>query len=490
MSSAMSQTETSASASASLPRPGRNYLSTSIVTGLTGLVDIAVVLGLGYVIYVGYLPLAERKPDLYLAAVTIYTTLAVLSFNLAGLYRFGTILRPASQIGRISAICLMVFLFLIALGFALKVTIEFSRVWAFSWVVSSATGLTISRFWVARLLLRFARQGQITRNIIIYGAGEPGERLVRYIDNLNEPWNRITAVFDERATRVAESCHGHKVQDGLDALVAYARMHRTDEILIALPWSSPDRVYQVMRALLPLPAIVRVSPELASLDLMSHKVSNQYGIPMLTLTEKPVSGWSALSKTIFDYVLAVMLLVPALPVMAIIAACIKLESRGPVFFRQDRQGFNHDMIKVWKFRTMYADQCDVTADALTTRDDPRVTRVGAVLRRLSLDELPQLFNVLRGEMSVVGPRPHALEAKAGGRLYDQVVDGYAIRHKVKPGITGWAQVNGWRGNTETEDDLHHRVEHDLYYIDNWSVAFDLYIVARTVGSVLSGKNSY
>ncbi len=420
----------------------------------------------------------------------IYGVLALLSFNLTGLYRFGTILRPASQIGRITAICLIVFLFLITLGFALKVLIEFSRVWAFSWLGASVVLLIVARFMIAGLLVRSARAGRLTRNIVIYGAGETGMRLVEYIQGLNEPWNRVTAIFDERISRVPESCYGHVVQGGLDALVEHARLHRTDEILIALPWSSPDRVYEVMRALLPLPAIVRVAPELESLDLMSHKVSSQYGIPMLTLTEKPVSGWSALSKSLLDYMLAILLLLPALPLMAIIALGIKLESRGPVFFKQDRFGFNNDLVKVLKFRTMHSEQCDQAADALTTRDDPRVTRLGGLLRRLSLDELPQLFNVLRGEMSVVGPRPHALQAKAGGKLYEQVADGYAIRHKVKPGITGWAQVNGWRGKTETEEDLLHRVEHDLYYIDNWSVLFDLYIVARTFGSVLSGKNSY
>ena len=176
--------------------------------------------------------------------------------------------------------------------------------------------------------------------------------------------------------------------------------------------------------------------------------------------------------------------------MALIAIAIKLESKGPLLFYQKRYGFNHKLIDVCKFRTMYTDLQDNNAEQLTTRDDPRVTRVGAVLRRLSLDELPQLCNVLRGQMSVVGPRPHAISAKAGGRLYGDVVDDYAARHRVKPGITGWAQVNGWRGNTEHEEDIKNRVAHDIYYIENWSVLFDLYIVYRTIGSVLFGKNSY
>jgi exopolysaccharide biosynthesis polyprenyl glycosylphosphotransferase len=181
----------------------------------------------------------------------------------------------------------------------------------------------------------------------------------------------------------------------------------------------------------------------------------------------------------------------ALPIMALAAIAIKLESKGPILFKQQRYGFNNQLIEVYKFRSMYTEMTDANAEQLTTRDDPRVTRVGAFLRRTSLDELPQLLNVLKGEMSVVGPRPHATRAKAAGKLYEDVVDGYAIRHKVKPGITGWAQVNGWRGNTDTEGDIMGRLEHDFYYIENWSVMFDLYIILRTIKAVIVGdKNAY
>ena len=211
---------------------------------------------------------------------------------------------------------------------------------------------------------------------------------------------------------------------------------------------------------------------------------------MLNILEKPVSGWGALSKNILDTTLAVLFALIAAPVMALVALAIKLESKGPVLFKQNRYGFNNQLIGVYKFRSMYTDMCDDAASELTTRDDPRVTKVGAFLRRTSLDELPQLFNVLKGEMSVVGPRPHATQAKAAGKLYEDVVDGYAVRHKVKPGITGWAQVNGWRGNTDTENDITGRLEHDFYYIENWSVAFDLYIILRTFKTVAGGDNAY
>ena len=177
--------------------------------------------------------------------------------------------------------------------------------------------------------------------------------------------------------------------------------------------------------------------------------------------------------------MAALALLGLAPVMALVALAIKLDSKGPVLFRQKRYGFNNELIEVFKFRSMFVEQADANAAKLVTKDDPRVTRVGRFIRKTSLDELPQLFNVLRGELSLVGPRPHALQAKAADRLYHDVVDGYFARHKVKPGITGWAQINGWRGETDTPEKIQKRVEHDLYYIDNWSVLLDLYILLKT-----------
>ncbi len=178
------------------------------------------------------------------------------------------------------------------------------------------------------------------------------------------------------------------------------------------------------------------------------------------------------------------------PVMLGVALAVKLTSPGPVFFRQKRHGFNNEVIDVYKFRSMYTDQCDYAANKIVTKGDPRVTRVGRFIRKSSLDELPQLINVVKGDLSLVGPRPHALQAKAANTLYDQVVDGYFARHKVKPGMTGWAQINGWRGETDTNEKIQRRVEHDLYYIENWSVFFDLQILAMTPLALFKTENAY
>ena len=192
-----------------------------------------------------------------------------------------------------------------------------------------------------------------------------------------------------------------------------------------------------------------------------------------------------------DRALAALGLLVLSPVLIAAAIWIKLDSRGPVLFKQKRYGFNNDLIEVYKFRSMRVEATDATAAKLVTKGDPRVTRVGRFIRKTSLDELPQLFNVVAaGNLSLVGPRPHAVNAKAESRRYDEAVDGYFARHRVKPGVTGWAQISGWRGETDTQDKLERRVEHDLYYIENWSVTFDLYICLMTPFALLKGENAY
>jgi exopolysaccharide biosynthesis polyprenyl glycosylphosphotransferase len=214
-------------------------------------------------------------------------------------------------------------------------------------------------------------------------------------------------------------------------------------------------------------------------------------VPLLDVADKPITDWDVVMKWLFDRVIGGFALLCLSPVMLLVATAIKLESRGPVFFKQKRYGFNNELIEVYKFRSMYVDQCDPTALKLVQKNDPRVTRVGAFIRRTSLDELPQLINVvLKGNLSLVGPRPHAVHAKAADRLYDEAVDGYFARHRVKPGITGWAQINGWRGETDTEEKIQRRVEHDLHYIENWSVLFDLSILARTPLALAKTEHAY
>ena len=479
-------------AARTVTRPSRGTsLSKTIIVGMSTLIDLLIVVGIGIAIYFIYKPDSLLSQTRYMVVIGIYTAALLQGFHHAGLYRFSSIIHPLRQIGKITWISSIVFLLMIGIAFALKISADFSRVWAFAWLILSIIPLAGSRIALAALVKRWSRNGLLTRNVVIYGAGDQGASLVEYISRLDEPWNRIIGVFDDRVKRRAgKELAGFHVLGNTGDLFDYVREHRIDEILIAVPWNSEKRIIEIVRLFAPLPVNIRLSPDIVGTEFQQHSIGLNFGIPMLNILDKPVTGWEAVIKNAFDYILGAVILVLSLPLMALIAIAIKLESKGPLFFHQKRYGFNHKLIEVCKFRTMYIDLQDNNAEQLTTRNDPRVTRVGAVLRRLSLDELPQLCNVLRGEMSVVGPRPHAISAKAGGRLYGDVVDDYAARHRVKPGITGWAQVNGWRGNTEHEKDILNRVAHDIYYIENWSVLFDLYIVFRTIGSVLFGKNSY
>jgi Undecaprenyl-phosphate glucose phosphotransferase len=466
------------------------HLSRNIIVGLVVFLDAAIIIGTGQLLFHIYIGSASGAMLMYSSVIGIYTLIILESFNVVGAYRFDNILQPRGIDRKILLACCIIFLTILSLGFGLKISAEFSRVWSFAWFITSTGMLWTTRFIVRSIVRKAADSGRLARNIVVYGGGEQGKKLIEHIEQMNEPWNRIIGVFDDRLSRVGPSVAGYQVLGNLDDLLRYGRENRSDEVLIALPWNSKERILDVVKILTALPSNIRLSSELMGQDIPTGSVSYQFGIPMLNILDKPVSGWSGFSKIILDRALSAIFIILAAPIMLLIALFIKLESKGPVFFKQKRYGFNNNLIEIYKFRSMYTDMADINADQLTTRDDPRVTKVGAFLRRTSLDELPQLLNVLKGDMSVVGPRPHAMKAKAGGILYEDVVTGYAIRHKVKPGITGWAQVNGWRGTTETEEQILGRLECDFYYIENWSIFMDLYILLRTVKVVLSGDNAY
>jgi exopolysaccharide biosynthesis polyprenyl glycosylphosphotransferase len=247
----------------------------------------------------------------------------------------------------------------------------------------------------------------------------------------------------------------------------------------------------MLRKLWVLPIDIRLAAHTNKLRFRPRSYSYIGNVPVLDVFDKPIADWDVVLKICFDKVFGALALILVSPIMAAVALAVKLDSPGPALFRQRRYGFNNELIEVYKFRSMYVDQLDHGAKKLVTRDDPRVTRVGRFIRKTSLDELPQLFNVVfKGNLSLVGPRPHAITARAADHLYDEVVDGYFARHRVRPGITGWAQIHGWRGETDTPEKIQRRVEHDLYYIENWSILLDLYIIAVTPFVLAKSDNAY
>jgi Undecaprenyl-phosphate glucose phosphotransferase len=365
------------------------------------------------------------------------------------------------------------------------------RGWLLSFAALSFVLMTAGRWAAGRQVRRWTEQGRLARRAVIVGGGRPVADLVDSLREENGKAIEIMGIFDDRGgerspQKVADQ---HKI-GGFDEMVAFCREHAVDLIIITLPHTAEQRILYLLKKLWVLPLDIRISALGSKLKLRPRAYTFIGKTPFLAVFDRPLTDWGQAVKAVEDRVLAGLALVLLSPVMLGVAIAVKLTSKGPVFFKQTRYGFNNEAIGVYKFRSMYVDQCDAAASKLVTKGDPRVTPVGRVIRKTSLDELPQLFNVLKGELSMVGPRPHALQAKADGQIYDEVVEGYFARHRVKPGITGWAQINGWRGETDTVDKIERRVEYDLQYIDNWSVFFDLYILAMTPASLLNTKNAY
>ena len=303
---------------------------------------------------------------------------------------------------------------------------------------------------------------------------------------------RIFGFFDDRTDdRSPDVVAGYPKLGTVDDLVEFARHTRIDLIIFTLPITAERRILEMLRKLWVLPIDIRLAAHTNKLRFRPRSYSYIGSVPVLDVFDKPIADWNVVLKIAFDKIVGALCLILLSPLFLAVAIAVKATSKGPILFRQKRYGFNNEVIEVYKFRSMYVDQLDPTASTLVTRDDPRVTPVGRFIRKTSLDELPQLFNVVfKGNLSLVGPRPHAVHAKAADREYDEVVDGYFARHRVRPGITGWAQVNGWRGETDTPEKIQRRVEYDLYYIENWSILFDLYILAITPFALAKTENAY
>ncbi|KUO62256.1 MAG: undecaprenyl-phosphate glucose phosphotransferase [Alphaproteobacteria bacterium BRH_c36] len=380
---------------------------------------------------------------------------------------------------------------LVAAVFFFKASGEFSRFWLAAWFVAGACAIIAERFAVAKLTRHWIESGRLYRRAVIFGGGEVSADVIGMLEADGEADLRICGVFDERSmTRAAADRHGYPMLGAVDSLIAFARATRVDLIIVALPLSAEKRIAEIVDELSQLPVEIKIPARLSELRFVPRTYTRIGSVAMLDLVDKPLEAWGGIAKWWFDKVVATVALILLAPVMAVVAIAVKLDSRGPVFFRQKRYGFNNEFVEVFKFRSMYTDMCDAAAAKLVTKEDPRVTPVGRFIRKTSIDELPQLFNVLLGDLSLVGPRPHALSAKAGSDLYDEVVKSYFKRHKVKPGITGWAQINGWRGETDTHEKIQKRVEHDLYYIENWSIFLDLYILVKTPFALLKSENAY
>jgi putative colanic acid biosynthesis UDP-glucose lipid carrier transferase len=374
------------------------------------------------------------------------------------------------------------------LAFAFGYESHLARKAVFLWFTLTAVGLVGARMAIRTMLYTLRSKGINTRKYAVVGLNDLGFQLARNIRQSPELGLELAGFFDDRTPdrlpRLPKDLG--KRLGSIGDLVEQARAGRIDNVYIAFPMRAEGRIKNVLAALSDTTASVYVVPDFFVFELLHSRWTNIGGLPAVSVFENPFYGVDGLVKRMADLLFASLFLVVAAMPMLLIAIAIRCTSRGPVFFRQTRYGLDGRPIKVWKFRTMsVCEDGDNVRQA--TKNDSRVTRLGAVLRRTSLDELPQLFNVLDGSMSLVGPRPHASQQNEG---YRKVIKGYMLRHKVKPGITGLAQVNGWRGETDTLDKMQKRVEFDHQYIREWSPWLDVKILVKTVFTVFSKQNAY
>ncbi|MGH6768332.1 MAG: undecaprenyl-phosphate glucose phosphotransferase [Xanthobacteraceae bacterium] len=463
-----------------------------VLAGVVRLAELALAMLVGLAVYAAYVVPLDGFEWHYVPAILAIGLLAMLSFQTADIYQVQAFRGYEKQYFRLASAWSVVFLIVIGISFFAKVGDQFSRIWLGSFYVVGLITLVGFRRVLFLLVRRWTREGRLDRRTVIVGADAKGEELIKALAVQRDSDVHIVGMFDDRGTdRASTLLAGQQKLGTVDELVEFARRTRIDLVIFSLPISAESRILQMLKKLWVLPVDIRLAAHSNKLRFRPRSYSYIGSVPVLDVLDKPITDWDVVMKWLFDRIVGGLMLLAAAPVMLLTAIAIKLDSRGPVFFKQKRYGFNNELIEVYKFRSMYVDKCDVTASKLVEKNDSRVTRVGRFIRKTSIDELPQLINVVfKGNLSLVGPRPHAVHAKAENRVYDEAVDGYFARHRVKPGITGWAQVNGWRGETDTQEKIQRRVEHDLYYIENWSILFDFYILALTPIALAKSENAY
>lgn len=466
-------------------RAGQLKTNATVISLITRILDVLLVAVSGALSYLLRFGLQGfPMPLAYSALILVASLLVAVVFPLFGIYRSWRargVLAPAMRV--LGAWLVVLFLLFMLLVLA-KQAETFSRVWLAFWFALTAALFVGVRIAVFAALGLARRRGYNHQKAVVVGCGPQALSLINRAEKEGWAGFDVVRVFGERSegTKIA----GHEIHP-LDELFEYVSSHQIDEVWIAMPLEQSQQLKSVLEDLRFSMANVRFVPDLFGLFLINHGVSEIMDVPMIDLSASPMTGTNGIVKAVEDRVLALLILLLISPLLLAIALGVKLSSKGPVLYKQKRHGWDGRPFNIYKFRSMKVGADEEGQVTQAVKGDSRVTRFGAFLRKTSLDELPQFINVLQGRMSIVGPRPHAVEHN---ELFKSQIDGYMLRHKVKPGITGWAQVNGWRGETDTLDKMQKRIEYDLFYIENWSLAFDLKIIFLTVFRGFIHKNAY
>ena len=430
----------------------------------------------------GHLVLTSSYWNVLLCSVLIGTVI----FNFFGFYRPMREKRFLAYLFDGTLAILLLLACLSVVGLMTKQNIIYSRLWLSYWLLFFWLSFVLSRSVLYATLYLLRKQGYNTKRVIVLGINERAQTLVETMRQSLWAGIKVLRYFADEA-HFQREINGVRVWHLPENIAAYVRRSRVDEVWIVLPLTQESLIQRVAQQLISEKITVRYVPDLLGISIHKHTLSEISGYPLINLYSSPLEGGRYWLKLTEDLLCSSILLLLASPVMIVIALLIKLTSRGPVLFKQMRHGRNGKPINVYKFRSMYEHQERKGVVTQAKAKDSRITPMGRFLRKSSLDELPQLINVLQGRMSLVGPRPHAIEHN---EYYKDLVDSYMQRFRMKPGITGWAQINGYRGETDTLDKMQKRVEYDIYYIENWGLLFDLRIIALTFFKVMFDKQAY
>ena len=452
----------------------------SVLLWFMRLLDVAILLaacGLAYLPVFGDRP----WPAHYQVAVLFAVLLLIVIFHAYSLYRAWRGIDYAQEFTATLLAWTTVFAVLVFLAVITKTSESFSRAWLLMWFAGGGTALLLTRYGLRQLLQTMRGRGMNLRHIAIIASGDIGRHVVSNLMATPEAGFKIRAFFTDDETDAPAL--GTAVRGPISEALGYIEQQHLDQIWLAMPLKEAETIETIVNDLKNVTTDIRLVPDIFGFRLINHSISSIAGLPVINLSVTPMEGINLWIKTIEDIVISTVILLLISPLLLLISIAVKLTSPGPIFYRQQRLSWNGRKFTMFKFRTMPVDSEQATGAVWTTSGDGRATSVGSFLRRTSLDELPQFWNVLRGDMSIVGPRP---ERPVFVDKFKNEIPRYMQKHMVKAGITGWAQVNGWRGDT----DLQTRIEHDLYYIDNWSLWLDLRIIFMTLFKGLVHKNAY